>query len=120
MPRTLLAALLAAGLTAPVFAQHPQPASRPAPTGTYNFNNPVYHGVYPPTGSYPGGVVSSHAYTNPGDTIPTTYITHYRATSPVPVYVPVVPVTGYTYTETVWYGGYAPPVYHGLGRVRWR
>jgi hypothetical protein len=118
MTRTLFATLLLLAPT-PLFAQWSRPLTRSAthPSGTYNYNNPVYHGVYPPTGSYPGGVVSSHAYTNPGDAIPTTYITHYRAAPPV--YVPV-PVTGYIYTETVWYGGYAPPVYPGRGRVRWR
>lgn len=111
MTRTLTAVLLVAGLAATASAQS-------QPNGTFNFNNPVYHGVYPPTGYYPGGVVSSTAYVNLGDTIPTTYITHYRSVPPTPVYLPTVPTGGYFYTETVRYGGYAPPVYRGYGRVR--
>ena len=117
MTRTLLAALLAAGLSATASAQYPRPVYGTShPSGTFNYNNPAYHGVYPPTGYYPGGVVSSTAYVNPGDTIPTTYITHYRSLPPEPVYVPAAPTVGYFYAETVWYGGYAQPVYRG----RWR
>jgi hypothetical protein len=109
--RSLTALLFAGALAAAASAQS-------QPTGTYNYNNPLYHGVYPPTGYYPGGVVSEHAYTNPGDTVPTTYISHYRSLPPRPVYVQPVPVGGYLYTETVRYGGFAPPRYFGRGRWR--
>ena len=92
--RTLLALLGLAGLTAAAHAQmyvrqvYPSPSpsvwGRPD-VGSYNHNNPLYQGVYPPTALYPGGYVSSQAYTNPGSTVPTTYIIHYGR-------VPVVPV----------------------------
>lgn len=104
-------------LTAPVTT------AQPVRSGTYNYNDPVYRVTYPPTQVYPGGYVSSYAFSNPGDRVPTTYVTHYRSSPPV-----VVPVA---YSEERYY---LPPVvsysesYHYQGhygpsprpRVRWR
>jgi hypothetical protein len=100
--------------------------AQPVRPGTYNYNDPVYRTVYPPTEVYPGGYVSSYAFSNPGDRVPTTYVTHYRSTPPV-----VVPVMYYeeryhlprpvvTYTESYSYRGYysRPPV--ASPRGRWR
>lgn len=132
MTRSLLAAVTLAGLTAvapaqtlvtPVYPSSPRPAWPEQRGGTFNYNNPLYHGVYPPTAYYPGGYVSSQAYTNPGDTVPTTYVTHYRSPPvvEVPVVETVVPVMETRYTELRGY--YPPPVYvypSTRGRVRWR
>lgn len=130
MTRTLLAAVALIGLSAvapaqtyvtPVYPSSYRTAWPAQGTGTYNYNNPLYHGVYPPTGYYPGGYVSSHAYTNAGDRVPTTYISHYRSLPviEVPVVVPVMRVPAVeTYTEIRTYG-YSPPVYRP-GRGRWR
>lgn len=131
MTRSLLAAVALVGLTTAASAQTVvspvYPTYRPAwaeqPGGTYNYNNPLYHGVYPPTGYYPGGYVSSQAYTNRGDTVPTTYVTHYRSLPvvEVPVVETVVPVVETRYTEVRGY--YPPPVYpypSTRGRVWWR
>lgn len=97
------------------------------PTGTYNYNDPVYHMAYPPTGVYPGGSVNSYAYRNPGDPVPTTYVSHYRRTPPV-----VVPVTYYeeryylpppvvTYSESyTYYGGPVAAYPTARLRGRWR
>jgi hypothetical protein len=131
MTRTLLAVVALVGLTAAASAQtyvtpvYPSSYRTAWPTqraGTFNYNNPLYHGVYPPTGYYPGGYVSSHAYTNAGDTVPTTYVSHYRSLPVVEVPVVTVPVVQVpvveTYTEVRGYG-YYPPVYRS-GRGRWR
>ncbi len=137
MTRTLLVLLGLAGLTAAAPAQtlvrpvYPPPAhsawGRPD-VGTYNYNNPLYHGVYPPTAFYPGGYASSQAYTNPGSAVPTTYITHYGRLPAVPViethytevrrvyYPPPVVETHYTEIRSVYY---PPPVYPAY-RGRWR
>lgn len=137
MTRTLLSAVALTGLAAvaaaqttvtPVYPSAYRTAWPNQPGGTFNYNNPLYHGVYPPTGYYPGGYVSSHAYTNAGDTVPTTYVSHYRRLPvvEVPVIETYVPVPTYTpVVETYYseYRGYYPPVYSSprlYGRPRWR
>ena len=135
MIRTLLTAVALAGLTAAASAQtyvtpvYPATGRTawPAQTaGTYNYNNPLYHAPLPPTAYYPGGYSSSYAYTNAGDTVPTTYVSQYHRVPVVQVPVVQVPVVE-TYTpvmQTVYteYRGYAPVVYpyHTRGRARWR
>jgi hypothetical protein len=132
MTRTLFALFVLAGFAASAHAQtrvtpvYPSPDrsawSRPD-LGTYNYNNPLYHGVYPPTAYYPGGYVSSHAYTNPGSSTPTTYISHYRSMPVVETYVPVVetyvPVVQ-TYYSEVRGSYYSPPPAYPYYRSRWR
>lgn len=122
MIRTLSVLSVLAGLATSAHAQTRISPVYPSPdrsawgrsdVGTYNYNNPLYHGVYPPTAFYPGGYVSSHAYTNPGSPIPTTYISHYRTLPVVEVpvvqtYVPVIQ----TYYSEVHSGYYSPPPYH--------
>ena len=128
MTRTLLALLGLAGLTAAAHAQTyirpvyptPPPSAWGRPdVGTYNYNNPLYHGVYPPTAVYPGGYVSSQSYTHLGSTVPTTYITHYSRwpVAEMPVVRTYVPVVQAYYVEprSVYY----PPVYPS-SRGRWR
>lgn len=93
-----------------LFAAHA--AAQSGRTGTYNFNNPIYRVTYPPTEVYPGGSVSSYSFTNPGDRVPTTYVSHYRSFPP-PVVLPV------TYYEERYY--LPPPVaYPQRPRWRWR
>ena len=127
MTRTLLAAIAAGAFVAtasaqtyvtPVYPSSYRTAWPGQGAGTYNYHNPLYHGLYPPTGYYLGGYVSSQAYTNAGDTIPTTYITHYRSLPVVEVPVVTVPVAPTVYTEVRTYE-YYPPVYRS-GRGRWR
>ena len=127
MTRTLLTVLGLAGLTAAVDAQtlvrpvYPPSSSSAwgrADLGRYNFNDPLYHGVYPPTAVYPGGYVSSHSYTNPGSTVPTTYITHYRRLPVVAVPVVAVPVVETYYMEVR--GGYLPPPVYPYYPGWWR